>query len=276
MLLCDTSQAACRHCAVHVDERQLLVSAFVGVLQQSQQAFPVDVFWNRQASELKDRWREIDVTRQSIAAYLLAIERTAGGVNHQRHARGFLHRQNFRTVAVGTTDVAVVTGVNHDSVVGNALRFEFVTNHADGHIDAVNLLMVLSHLAIVLRVILPCGETRVLTAGFALRRHVLTKLTTKVGGLGELLASVNMVETRIRGRWLMWGLKTDRQTKRSLLLDRRADHILSESAVGQRGVRVFLSVLFHGLVFCRVEKRLTGTAAPKIKIAFAKSLALDL
>ena len=105
---------------------------------------------------------------------------------------------------------------------------------------------------------------------------MFSKLSAKIGRFSEFLAGVNIIETRIGVRWFVGSLKTDRQTERFVLLGRGADHVLPERSVGQRGMRVLLSIFFHRLVFGRGVLSLAGTATPEIEVAFAKPLACDL
>ena len=105
---------------------------------------------------------------------------------------------------------------------------------------------------------------------------MFSKLPSEVRGLGEFLAGVNVIETRIGVRRFVRRLKTDRQTERFVLLGRGADHILPERSIGQRRVRVLFGIFFHRLVFGRSVFSLAGSPTPEIEVVFAKSLARDL
>ena len=160
----------------------------------------------------------------------------------------FFVRQDLRSVAMRTAEESIVGGKYENRIFGHSGFLDRRPDHADGRVHPVHHLVVDGHYLVVTIAIPPAHEALVLATLLALQREVLAVLASVVGGLGEFLPRVHLVENRIRMVGFMRSLETDRQTERFTRLGRLPHEVAPERPVGSRGMWILLGICLHARV----------------------------
>ena len=111
---------------------------------------------------------------------------------------------------MGPADEAIVARVDDNRVVGDAVCFELIPDHPQGHVDPVDLLIIRRHDAVIVLVVVPLPETHILPSLLALLRQVRSRFAPVVLRLRERLSRIDVIETGIRCCGSVRRLEADR------------------------------------------------------------------